>query len=159
MGAEAHITYVVIYHVFVCEKITVFIIAICKQLLTAFWVSDRWHYTPPYFEGVGPLSEDVVLDPCQHRGGSIYTGTGPMHCLYRVKSKGLGKVWSPCIGRALGELRAEKALIHGTGKCMRALGQNANSNFQPTIYVTTRKTRHLRRLFTHVSLYSCIKNV
>ena len=55
-------------------------------------------------------------------GVGPYTGTGPIHCLYRVKSRGLGKVWSPCIGRALGELRAGKPLIHGTGKCMRALG-------------------------------------
>ena len=59
----------------------------------------------------------MVLDPHQHRGGSIYTGTGPMHCLYRVKPRGLGKVQSPCIDRALGELRAGKP----TGKCMRAL--------------------------------------
>ena len=44
-----------------------------------------------------------------------------MHCLYRVKSGGLGKVRSPGIGRALEELRAGKPLIHGTGKCMRAL--------------------------------------
>ena len=58
------------------------------------------HYTPPCFEGVGPLHEDDVLathrhgegssypvflseaavrDPHQYRDGSIYTGTGAMH--------------------------------------------------------------------------------
>ena len=58
------------------------------------------HYTPPCFEGVGPLHEDDVLathrhgegssypvflpedavwDPHQCRDGSIYTETGAMH--------------------------------------------------------------------------------
>ena len=101
----------IITTLFVSEVKPVFI----SPFLNAFWVSTRWHYTPTCFEGVGPLSEDV------DRGGSIYTGTGPMHCLYRVKSRGLGRVLSPCIGRALGELRAGKPLTHGTGKCMRAL--------------------------------------
>ena len=74
---------------FVSEKITVFI-AICILQLTAFWVSARWHYTPPCFEGVGPFSEDGVLDPCQHRDGSIYTAIGAVHCLYSGKPRGFG---------------------------------------------------------------------
>ena len=55
------------------------------------------HYTPACFEGVGPLSEDGVLDPilseyaaldhCQHRDGSMHPGTGVMHCLYSDKSR------------------------------------------------------------------------
>ena len=72
------------------------LVAICIQF-QASWVSARWHYTSPCFEGVDPLSEDIVPDLCQHRDGSTYTGTGPMHCLYRGKSRGLGRVLSPYI--------------------------------------------------------------
>ena len=64
------------------------------------------HHTPPCFEGVRPLSEGDVLAPCQHRDGSIHPGTGALHCLYSGKSRGFGRVLSPYIGRALGELWA-----------------------------------------------------
>ena len=75
---------------------------------------------PPCFEGVGPLSEDGVLDPSQHRDGSIYTATG-LCTAFTVASLGDLGGFSSCIGRALGEIRARKPLIHGAGKCMRAL--------------------------------------
>ena len=72
---------------FVSEKITVSI-AIC--ILQSVTPDVTRHYTPPCFEGVGPLSEDGVLDPHQHRDGSIYTATGVMHCLYSGKPRGFG---------------------------------------------------------------------
>ena len=75
------------------------------------------HHTPPCFEGVGPLSEDGVLDPHQHRDGSIIQQQG-LCTAFTVAF--LGDLESPCIGRALGELRAWKPWIHGTGKYMRA---------------------------------------
>ena len=56
---------------FVSEKITVFI-AICILQLTAFWVSARWHYTPPCFEG-------VVLS--LKMGYRILTNTGMGQCI------------------------------------------------------------------------------
>ena len=106
----------IITTLFVSEVKPVFML----PFLNAFSVSTRQYYTPPCFEGVGPLSEDGVLDPHQHRDGSIYTATG-LCTAFTVASLGDLGGFSPCIGRALGEIRARKLLIHGTGKCMRAL--------------------------------------
>ena len=92
----------IIATLFVSEVKPVFM----SPFLNAFWVSTRQHYTPPCFEGVGPLSEDGVLDPRQHRDGSIYTATG-LCTAFTVASLG-DLEGSECIGRALGELRAWK---------------------------------------------------
>ena len=55
------------------------------------------------------------------------TGMGPyiqqqgLCTAFTVASLGDLGGFSPCIGRALGEIKARKPLIHGTGKCVRAL--------------------------------------
>ena len=82
------------------------LLSLCKSdrhLYTSNLMVDSYaqvHYTPPCFEGVGPLyednvlathrhgegssypvflSEDAVWDTHQCRDGSINTGTGAMH--------------------------------------------------------------------------------
>ena len=75
--------------IFVSEKITMSI-AIC--ILQPVTPNVTRHHTPPCFEGVGPLSEDGVPDPRQHRDGSIYKATGAVHCLYSSKPRGFRRV-------------------------------------------------------------------
>ena len=69
---------------FVSEKITVFIAICILQLVTP---DVTRHHTPPCFEGVGPLSEDGVPDPHQHRDGSIIQQQG-LRTAFTVTSLG-----------------------------------------------------------------------
>ena len=56
-----------------------------------------------------------------NRGMGPYIQQQGLCTAFTVASLGDLGGFSSCIGRALGEIIARKPLIHGTGKCMRAL--------------------------------------
>ena len=113
---------VVIYHVYLSPRKSP-----CS-LPFAFFNSARKithpgaarHYTPSCFEGVGPLTKDVILQverrvlissflhgdryPHQCRNGSIYTGRGTRHQQCKGRSMGLRalKASRPTYGKFLG---------------------------------------------------------
>ena len=102
---------------FVCEKITVFIAICILQLVTP---DVTRHHTPPCFEGV-VLSLKMGYQILTNTGMGPYIQQQGLCTAFIVASLGDLGGFSPYIGRALGEIRARKPLIHGTGKCVRAL--------------------------------------
>ena len=74
-----------------------------------------------------PVLKELVLSLKMGYRILTNTGMGPyiqqqgLCTAFTVASLGDLGGFSPCIGRALGEIRARKPLIHGTGKCVRAL--------------------------------------
>ena len=97
---NSHVTFVVIYRVCLSPRKSPCSLPFAFFNYTVTPDVTR-HHTPPCFEGVGSLSKDDVLAPCHQRDGSTYTGTRPMHCLYRGKSREVRRVLSPYIGRII----------------------------------------------------------
>ena len=77
------------------------------------------HYTPVLKELV--LSLKIGYWILTNTGMGPYIQQQGLCTAFTVASLGDLGGFSPCIGRALGEIRARKLLMHGTGKCMRAL--------------------------------------
>ena len=113
--------FVVIYRVCLSPRNQhCFPVAICLS-------SDRYDSSPLECTTPLPVLKELVLSLKMGYWILTNTGMGPyiqqqgLCTAFTVASLGDLGGFSPCIGRALGEIRARKPLIHGTGKCVRAL--------------------------------------
>ena len=103
---------------FVSEKITM-LIAICILQLQSHQMSQGT--TPLLVLKESVLSLKMGYRILTNTGMGPYIQQQGLCTAFTVASLGDLGGFSPCIGRALGETRARKLLIHGTGKCVRAL--------------------------------------
>ena len=124
------------------------------------------HYTPPCFEGVGPLSEDVVLQACRRvlyqvssmvmlycipycRDKSICTATGAGHQQCKGESMGFiaDKASRPNLHKVSLHGTHRYRYIHDTHKCMRAFRKcsrfSSSQDIIPYIFILPHQSQQV----------------